>query len=113
MKYKNFFVYVQRQIDCFFRLLRKFARVYVNNIVVFFHTKKHKQHFCDVFIVLQNNNVFIKFIKIFFEYSSVSLFEQKIDLLKLFTTKNKLKIIVKLKFFRILRQLKFYLNLID
>ena len=97
-----------------FRKLRKFVRVYVNNIVINFNTqKKHKTYFRNMFIVLQNNNLFIKSTKIFLKYFTVQLLNQKINFFKLVTFKNKFKTIFKLHFLRIFQQLKTYLNFIN
>ena len=93
------------------RKFRKFTRVYVNDIVIFSHIKtKHETHFREIFFVLMKNNIFIKIVKTFLNYSNVSLLNQKVNSLKLTIVENKLKIIFKLRFFRIFRQLKFYMN---
>ena len=114
MGYKNSPVYVQRQIDRLLRRLRKFARAYVDDIVMFSHTKaEHEAHLRDVFSVLTNNNVFIKLTKAFLGYFSVSLLKQKMNSLGLATAENKLKAIAKLHFPRTLRQLKSYLGMTD
>ena len=114
MRYKNSSTYVQRQINRFLRKFRKFVRVYVNDIVIFFHIKtKHETHFREIFFVLMKNNIFIKAIKTFLNYSSVSLLNQKMNFLRLTIVENKLKIIFKLRFSRIFRQLKFYMNFIN
>ena len=114
MSYKNFSAYVQRQINRLLRRLRKFARVYVDDIVMFSHTKvEHETHFRDVFFVLTDNNVFIKSTKAFLDYFSVSLLGQKINSFELAIVEDKLKTIAKLHFFRTLRQLKLYLDIID
>ena len=53
IKYKNSSTYVQRQINRFLRKFRKFVRVYVNDIVIFFYIKaKHEIHFREIFSVL-------------------------------------------------------------
>ena len=114
MNYKNSSTYVQRQIDRLFREYRHFVRAYVNDIVVFFRTKiEHETHLRKVFSMLDKNNISIKFIKIFLNYSSISLFDQKIDSLNLITFEKKLKTIVKFRFSRIFRQFETYLDLID
>ena len=114
MKYKNSFVYVQRQIDRLFRVYRKFVKAYVDDIVIFSRIwQEHVNHLRQIFIKLINVNKFIKFIKAFIDYSSVQLLNQKINSLDLFTSEKKLKVIVKLQFSRTLRQLKTYLDLID
>ena len=114
INFKNSSTYVQKQIDRLLRLHRKYARVYVDDIIVFFKTKeKHKTHLRAVFFVLKDNNIFIKFTKAFIEYFSVSLLDQKVNSLNLAIAVEKLRVIVKLRFFYNLRQLKPYLNLID
>ena len=112
MNYKNSSTYVQRQIDRLLREYRHFVRAYVNDIVVFSRTKiEHETHLRKVFSMLNKNNISIKLIKIFLSYSSVSLFDQKIDSLDLVTFEEKLKIIAKLRFSRIFRQFETYLDL--
>ena len=111
MKYRNSSVYVQKQID---RILRSFnfARAYVNDIVIFFETlDDHFLHFRKIFEILIKNNIFINSKKIFLRYSSVSLLNQHVISLKLFTNKKKLKTIVNFRFSKTLRQLKTYFDL--
>ena len=112
MSYKNSFVYVQKQIDRFLKLHRVYVKTYVNNIVIFSKTlKKHEQYFRQVFIILQINNISIKFEKVFLNYSSVQFLNQKVNFFDFATTKDKLKTISKLQFSRTFRQLEIYLNL--
>ena len=114
MKYKNFSAYVQKQIDRLLKRFRRFARVYVDDIIIFFKTfEKHKQHLRFVFVMLQINNIFIKSNKIFLKYLFVALLSQKMNFFDLFIRVEKLKIIVKIRFFKILRLLKHYLDLTD
>ena len=114
MNYKNSSIYVQRQINRLLRTFREFARAYVDDIVIFSHIKKeHKFHLRRVFIVLIENNIFIKVVKVFFDYSSISLLNQKVDSFDLITFEKKLKTISKFRFSRTLRQLEIYLSLID
>ena len=70
---------------------KDFARVYINNIIIFSYIKKkHETHLRKVFIVLTNNNILIKSTKIYLKYSNVALLDQKINLLKfvIFEKKN-------------------------
>ena len=111
MKYKNSLAYVQKQID---RLLRfyKFVKIYINDIVIYFKIlKKHIAHLREIFDILIVNNIFIKLQKTFVEYFTMHLLNQKIDFFELTTTKKKLKIISKLKYFQIFQILKIYLKL--
>ena len=114
INYKNSSIYVQKQIDWFFRVYRKFVKTYIDDIVIFSYSlKKHITHLRLIFDIFVKFNIFIKFIKTFIDYSFVQLLDQKINFFKLFINEKKLKTIVKFQFFRIFRQLKIYLNLID
>ena len=114
MNYKNSSIYVQKQIDRFFRIYQKFVKIYVDNIIIFSRIlEKHVIHLRQIFDKLVQFNIFIKFTKTFIDYLFVQLLDQKINFFKLFINKKKLKTIVKFQFSRIFRQLKTYLNLID
>ena len=114
MKYKNFSAYVQRQINRLLRRFRRFARIYVNDIVIFSKTiEKHVVYLRSIFDMLQHNNIFIKFNKVFLNYSFVILLNQKMNSFDLFINVEKLKAIIKIQFFKTFRLLKIYLNLID
>ena len=96
------------------RKYRYYTRVYVNNIIIFFKTiEKYAIHLRVVFKMFQINNIFIKFIKFFFYYFSIALFEQKINFFDLSTNINKFKIIVKIQFLKIFRFLKIYFEFIE
>ncbi len=73
------------------RLLREFYKVYIDNIVIF------SKCFTNYFDYLRN--LFIKFIKfqitlnvtkIYFNYFSIILFEQKINIFDLFIIKKQI-----------------------
>ena len=114
MRYKNNSAYIQRQINRLLKQFRRFARVYINNIIIFFKTtKKHVQHLRFVFVILQHNNIFIKFSKAFLNYSFVALLKQKINSFNFFINVEKLKAITKIQFLKMFRLLKTYLNFID
>ena len=94
MKYKKFFVYVQRQINRLLRFYRRFVKAYVNDIVIYSKTlKKHFIHFDKIFDMLDSNNISIKSKKTFIDYFTIHLLNQKINSLKLIIAKKKLKII--------------------
>ena len=114
IRYKNNSTYVQKQINRLLKQFRRFARVYVNDIIIFFKTiKKHVQYLWFVFVILQHNNIFIKFNKVFLNYSFVVLLKQKINSFDFFINIEKLKTITKIQFFKTLRLLKTYLNFIN
>ena len=114
MNYKNSSIYVQRQIYRLLRKFRRFARIYVDDIVIYFKiVEKHVQHLRFVFDILRQNNIFIKFNKIFLNCLFVRLFDQKIDSFKLSINEKKLKTITRISFSKFLHQFEIYLNLID
>lgn len=114
MNYKNSLVYVQRQIDKILRSHRVYARVYVDDIVIYFKIlKKHLQYLHEIFDTLDENNISIKLTKVFLNYLFVQLLDQKIDFLRLTIVEDKLRAISMLRFSRSLRQLKIYLDLIN
>ena len=60
---------MQRQINRLLRRFRQFAHVYINDIFIFFKiVEEHVLHFRAIFDIFQQNNIFIKFIKIFLKY---------------------------------------------
>ena len=114
MNYKNSSIYVQKQINQLLKWFRWFVQVYVNDIIIFFKTtKKHVVHFRFVFDMLQTNNIFIKFNKTFLNYFNMTLLNQKMNFFDLFINVKKLKIIIKIQFFKILRSLETYFDFID
>ncbi len=92
--------------------LRKFVRVYIDDIIcrskIF---QKHLNHLKILFRIFLRKNIIINSLKIFLEYQSVILLEQRVNALELITAKKKLKTIVLLKFSKNLTALERYLNL--
>ena len=114
MNYRNFSVYVQRQIDSILRKYRHFAKTYVDDIIVFSNSlKKHLRHLNQIFVLFKRMNIIFKINKIFFDYSIISLLDQRVDSLKLTIATNKFETILVLVFFQIFKQLKIYLNKIE
>ena len=112
MKYRNSFVYVQRQIDRFLRFCRLFAKTYINDVIIFSKIQKnHLAHLKKMFQIFQKFNISIKSFKTFFVYSSIRFLSQKMNSLNLTTDENKFCVINKLKFSIIFRKLKHYFEL--
>lgn len=114
MRYKNSVTYIQYQIDRVLWLYKNFAYIYVDDIVIFFRTlTEYLMHLNAIFFMLKENNILIKPIKAFLAYPTVQLLGQKVMALGLSISKEKLRVIAKLKFSSNLRQLKTYLGLIE
>ena len=93
MSYRNSFVYVQKQIDRILRSCRHFARVYIDDIVIFFKSlEKHISHLKCIFKFMTKNNILINFFKTFLKFSFVTLLEQHVNFLNLSTNKKKSKL---------------------
>ena len=114
MRYKNFLVYVQRQIDRLFRLHRHYVKTYVDDIVIYFKIfNEHKTHLRSIFDMFKINNISIKLKKIFIDYFTIHLLKQKMNFLKLITIEKKLKTIFRLSYSKTLQSLKIYLKFIE
>ena len=114
MRFRNSSIYVQRKIDNIFRAYRTFARVYVNDIVVFnYSLKKHLRHLNQIFSLFVKLNITLKLFKTYLRYSIISLLKQKIDRFDLSIVQEKLIVIFKLRFSRTLKDLEIYLNMIE
>ena len=114
MKFKNSSLYVQRKIDNIFRVFRNFARVYVDDIVIFNNTlEKHVVHFHSIFELLNSYDISLFSKKSFFDYFIVAFLEQKMNVFDFIIVVDKLEIIVKLNFFYILKNFETYLKFIE
>src|SRR5205085_238332 len=113
MKFINSVSYVQHQIDDILQSLHEFVQAYINDIIVFSKTlKKHKNHLHHFFSFFTEKNIVINLKKIFIEFSTIQFLDQKVSFLDLTITKEKMKIITKLKFSRNLTDLETYFRLI-
>ena len=91
IKYRNSSAYVQRQIDSMFKSFKKFARAYVNDVVIFFNSlKKHLRHLTQIFKLFEKMNVIIKVNKTFLKYSTIALLNQKVNNLNMMIINEKL-----------------------
>ena len=114
MSFKNSSSYVQRQIDNLLRSHRVFARAYVNDIIIFSKTLfDHVKHLHKIFDLLNFKSVLLSSKKSFLNYSTVMLFDQKMNVFDLITTIDKLEAITKLDFFYTFKNLEIYLSLIE
>ena len=99
------------KILCFFHT---FVQEYVNNIVIFSKMlNKYVHHLHQVFSLFQNLSISLEFKKFYLDYFTVTLLEQWVDVLSLFTSKKKIKALTNLQFSIILKTLKIYLDLMN
>ena len=106
----NSISYVQRQINYILKNVRWFFKAFINDIVTRFRSfKNHLTHFKKSSIFFKFN-IFIKSTKMFFNYFNVVLLKQRINVLNLSITSEKLKIIISFKFFKTFKNLKDYFD---
>ena len=74
---------------------------------------KHLLNLRSLFELFIKYNISISSIKIFFNYSNVNLFKRCVNFIRFFTIENKLEIIKTIKYLTILKDLKYYLDLIN
>ena len=114
MKFKEFSIYVQRQIDVILRNHKNYSRAFINDIVIYSKTlKNHIEHLHAIFNLLKFFNISFNSSKSFLNYSSIQLLKQKIDAFDLTTVSEKIKTIIKFEFFKILKNLKIYFDFIE
>ena len=114
MSFKESSTYVQRQIDVILRNHKNYSKAFINDIVVYSKTlNDHIKHLKSIFELLQSLNIFLSSIKSFLKYSSVQLLEQKVNAFELTTTTEKIEAIVKLNFFKTLKNLEIYFDFIE
>jgi hypothetical protein len=114
MNNRNSIAYVQRQMNILLNDLRKFVKVYINDIICRSKSfAEHLKHLRVLFRIFRRKEIIINSLKIFLSYQSVILLEQRVNALELTTAKKKLKAIALLKFSENLIALKRYLGLVD
>ena len=114
MSNRNSVSYVQRQMNRILREIRHFAKAFIDDIVIRFRSfNEHFVHFRTVFSIFVNLNISIKSIKIFLDYSNVVLLKQRVNVLRLSITDEKLKTIACLKFSDTLKEFEHYLDLTE
>ena len=103
-----------KKIDIILRIYKIFVKTYVDDIVVFNRIlKKHVNYLRQIFQLLNLYDIRLSFKKSYFDVFFVALLNQKMNVFDLIITANKLAVIVNLKYFHTLKDLKIYLNFIE
>jgi hypothetical protein len=114
MSNRNSIVYVQRQMNILLNDLRKFVKVYINDIICRSKSfQKHLNHLRILFRIFFRKKIIINSLKTFLDYQSVILLRQRVNVFELITIEKKLKAIALLKFSKNLIAFERYLNLTD
>ena len=71
--FKKKFFYAQHQFDAMLKPFKTFTKIYIDDIIIFFHMfKKHFHHFEKIFQFFKNHNVFVLFSKSFFSFFDIT-----------------------------------------
>ena len=109
MKYRNFQIYVQKQIDKLLYEYKHFVKTYVDNVIIFFQSlKKHFRHLNQIFDLFAKINVMFKSFKIYFEYFLMFLLNQKIDNFDFSIVEKESKVILNINFSQLLKHFESY-----
>lgn len=99
MSFRNFSVYVQKQITKVFRFCTN-TKSYIDDIVILFKTlKNHLLHLNEIFDILKINNISIKLIKSFIESFSVFFFQTTCKFFRFCHRRTKVKSNIYFDFF--------------
>ena len=114
MSCRNSIAYVQRQMNTLLRQFQSFAKIYIDDIVIKSKfLNEHIFHLRQVFFLFVKKNIDLNSIKIFLNYSKITLLRQRINALDLSIIENKIKALTSLKMSKTLIQLKTYLKFIE
>ena len=114
MNFRNLLIYVQRKIDQLLRKYCVFARIYINDVIIFHKIlKKHILYLTIIFELFIKLRINLKFFKTYLSFFFVILLDQYATIISLTIVFEKLKIIFKFRFSITLKNLKYYLELID
>ena len=114
MGFKNNLAYVQKQIDGLLRPFKTFARIYIDDVVIFNQSvKKHTGHFEYIFNLFDKMNIVLKFSKSYIGYPTVALLNQKVDNFGLSISIDKLETIRAIKFPRKFKNFETYVGMIN
>ena len=97
-----------------FCLYHDFVRAYINNLSIFNKfLDDHIKHLHAIFKLLNDRKIILSSRKMFVDYSSVTLLNQKINVFEFIVVVDKIVAIQRLKFSYKLIDLKMYLSLIE
>lgn len=91
-----------------------YAKAYIDDVIVFSDSlDDHLRHLSTIFALFDEWNITLKASKTYFGYFNISLLSQKVNSFELFTISEKLKVISELSFFKFLKELETYLEMIE
>ena len=114
IKYKNSSSYVQRQIDVMLQSFKDFIKIYVDDIIIYFHILfEHVEHLIKMFDLFCIKRVNLASIKFFLNYSSIILLNQWVNSFDMLITIDKVAAITLLRFSINLKNLDHFLDFTD
>ena len=112
MGFKNSPAYVQKQIDGLLKPFKTFAKIYIDDVIIFIQIlKQHVEHFNHIFNLFDKMNIALKPSKSYIGYPTVALLKQKVDNFGLNISVDKLEIIRAIKFPRKFKNFETYVGM--
>ena len=109
---RNTIAYVQKRMDRLLHYWRSFVKTYIDNIIICLRTfANHIINLRKVFALFIANNISIKPMKTFLEYTKIDLLGQRVNSIGFSTAEAKLETIAKLKFPSNVSQLEIFLGM--
>ena len=88
--------------------------IYIDDIIIYFvFLNQHVQHLDQILILLKNNDVILTLFKCHFVYFNIKTLKHHVFRFELNTTRKKMNIIRRMKFFVNLKKLKIKLKFFD
>jgi hypothetical protein len=113
IKYKGSPPYVQQIIDIILRPYRQFVRCYVDDIIIFFKIfEEYIEYLNTIFELFNRIGITLKDLKIYLDYSSIILLEQRVNELNMTCAEDRIAVLKDFQFPQILKDLEKYLEII-
>ena len=96
------------------RFFKKFIKIYVDDIIIYsLILIEHVNHLIKVFDLFRVKRVNLASIKFYLKYSSIILLNQKVDLLNMFISAEKIAVITALRFSNSLKEIDHFFGFIE
>src|SRR6266498_3068185 len=100
-------------MDLILRSYRDYVRYYIDDIVIFFKIfEQYIEYFNTIFELFDALKITFKNVKIYLDYLSIILLEQRVDGFGISYTKKRITAIRELEFPKNLQKLEKYINII-
>ena len=112
MGFINSAAYVQRKMDKFTRRIRKWVRVFIDDLAVFSMTlEDHLNHLNELFAILEEYHITLNPHKTFLGFPSATVLGQRVNGFGLSTTQEKVEAVQRIQFPTYLNELEYFIGM--